>query len=640
MQIAILWVLLFAFGAAFVLQVAKRVRLVADGSGDFRIDQIGHRLRRVFFDVILQRRTIVERPVAGIAHALVFWGFVAFAGYTLVEFLYGLGVVDLRHTVWFGMYRVALVPFAGAALIGIGFLLIRRVAIRPAGLGATVSIESVVIALFILTLMATFLLSFVLEHSTPAGQVNWWLHTVVILAFLALIPASKHLHLLLSPVAIFFRPQELGALENLDFEKDQVGLETVKDLSKKNVLDALTCVECGRCQDNCPAAATGKVLNPKLIVLQTQEAVLAGHRDRPLAAVYSEEALWQCTTCGACEHQCPVGIEHLPLLIGARRGLVSNGDAPAYLAGTYNNLERRQNIWGLTYDRRDTFIQSAGLEYFDPTRHDVLIWLGCAGSFDADFQKSLRSLFGILRARNVTFGVLSKERCTGDTAKRTGNEFLFQELATSNIEALAAARPKTIVTSCPHCLKTIGEDYRRFGFGSRVIHSAAFVAELTRDVPTKPGDGTSVTYHDPCYLGRYAGVVDEPRALLDKCGADVIEPERTRDNPFCCGAGGGLLFADTEEQPGSRIADIRFDQLEKTGAPTVVTSCPFCTIMLKGAQASDASSDVVVTDLMTYVHDRLGLSGSPESTSAPDHSAPSSTVTSAGPTSKRSATMP
>lgn len=607
MQIALTWILLCVFGSTFVIQVTKRLRLVQAGTGAFSLNDVPVRLRRVFSDVVLQRRTVQGRPAVGLAHAFVFWGFVAFGGYTTVEFLYGLGIVDLRHTPWFTAYRVVLIPFAIAVSVGIGLLLFRRVVVRPSGLGTSLSLESVTIAIFIMTLMATFLLGFWLEQDTTAGQLNWWLHTLVILLFLALIPASKHFHLLLSPVAIFFRSPELGTLENLDFDKGEVGLETVKDLSKKNVLDSLTCVECGRCQDNCPAAAAGKTLNPKLIVLQTQRAVLDGPREQKLAALYSEEALWQCTTCGACENQCPVGIEHLPVLIGARRGLVSNGEAPVYLGGMYNNLERKQNIWGLTYDKRDKFIQSSGLEYFDAVRHDVLIWLGCAGSFDADFQKSLRSLFGILRSKRVPFGVLKNERCTGDTAKRTGNEYLFQELAKANIEGLTAVKPKTIVTSCPHCLKTIGEDYRRFGYECRVVHAASFIAELSKDSPAKAPDGTSVTYHDPCYLGRYAGVVDQPRALLDKAGVKVVEPERNRENPFCCGAGGGLLFADKEEQPGSRISDVRFEQLTKTGAETVVTACPFCSIMLKGAQANSASS-VKVTDLMTYVHDRMGLS--------------------------------
>jgi len=607
------WLLFVASVAAFAAQVARRVQLIAAAPNTFSVDNLGFRVNRFLVDVIFQARTIRERPIAGIAHAFVFWGFVAFGGYTLTEFLRGLGIVDLTHTTWFTAYRMALTPFALAVLGGILFLLIRRVFVRPVGLGTKVSIESIVIALFIATLMITYLLTFRLEEGTIVERVNWWVHMLVILAFMALIPASKHFHLVVSPITVLLKSPELGNLPNLDFEKEQVGLETVKDLGSKSVLDAFTCVECGRCQVNCPAWGAGKELNPKAIILQTKDALLAGGRDRKLGEIYSEKVLWQCTTCGACENQCPVGIEHLPVLIGSRRGLVSNGDAPDYLGAMYNNLERRSNIWGLGYDQRTKFVQSAGLETFDAAKHDVLVWLGCAGSFDADFQKSLRSLFGILRAAGVRFGVLAKERCNGDPAKRTGNEYMYQELANGNIEDLKASGVKKILTSCPHCVKTIGDDYRKFGYEVEILHTSVFVEGLLRDgnaalagtsSAALSGPRETVTYHDPCYLGRYAGKVDEPRNLLTRFGADIIEPERNRDNPYCCGAGGGLLFADKEEEPGSRISDVRFKQLQATGAHTVVTACPFCSIMLKGAQAS-AQADTQFVDLMTYVNGKL-----------------------------------
>jgi Fe-S oxidoreductase len=603
MAVVAFWLLFLSFIGAFAAQVGRRVQLIAAAPNTFSTENLGVRARRFLVDVVLQVRTIKERPLAGLAHALVFWGFVAFGGYTLTELLRGLGIADLTHTGWFSAYRVALVPFAAAALGGILYLLIRRALVRPAGLGSKVSVESIVIGLFIATLMITFLLTFGLEEGTTAERATWWVHMLVILAFLALIPASKHFHLVLSPITVFLKSPELGNLPNLDFEKEQVGLETLKDLGSKSVLDAFTCVECGRCQDNCPAWGAGKDLNPKTIILQTQESLLAGERERKLGEVYSEKVLWQCTTCGACEKQCPVGIEHLPILIGARRGLVSNGDAPDYLGAMYNNLERRSNIWGLGYDQRAKFVQSAALETFDPAKHDVLVWLGCAGSFDADFQKSLRSLFGILRAKNVRFGVLSKERCTGDPAKRTGNEYMYQELANANIEDLKAAGVKRILTSCPHCVKTIGNDYRKFGYEVEIVHTSVYVEALTRDL-RHDGSTDTVTFHDPCYLGRYAGTVDEPRALLTRFGADIKEPERNRENPYCCGAGGGLLFADKEEEPGTRISDVRFKQLQATGANTVVTACPFCSIMLKGAQAS-AQAETQFVDLMTYVNGKL-----------------------------------
>ncbi len=606
METLLLWLLVIGFVSAFAAQVAPRVRLIAAAPNTFSTDNPGFRVARFLTDVVGQRKTISERPVAGFAHALVFWGFIAFGGYTTLEFLAGLGIVDLTQSAAFGIYRAVLTPFAVAVVCGIVYLLIRRAFVRPVALGTHVSIESIVIGLFIVTLMVTFLLTWRLDEASLAGRVNWWVHATVILAFLALIPASKHFHLVLSPIAVFLKSPELGNVPNLDFEKEQVGLETVKDLGSKSVLDAFTCVECGRCQVNCPAWGAGKELNPKAIILQTQEGLLAGKPETRLVDLYSEKVLWQCTTCGACENQCPVGIEHLPILIGARRGLVSNGEAPEYLGAMYNNLERRSNIWGLSYDQRQKFVDSAALEVFDPRQHDVLVWLGCAGAFEADFQKSLRSMFEILRAKGVKFGVLAKERCTGDAAKRTGNEYMYQELANANIEDLKTASPKTILTSCPHCVKTIGEDYRKFGYTVNVVHSAVYVEELTRSDRASAGQAAeTVTYHDPCYLGRYAGKTDEPRALLTRFGADVREPERNRENPYCCGAGGGLLFADKDEEPGSRISDVRFKQLRDTGAGTVVTACPFCSIMLKGAQSSAPEANVQFVDLMSFVNGRL-----------------------------------
>ncbi|MGC4080731.1 MAG: (Fe-S)-binding protein [Vicinamibacterales bacterium] len=383
METLLLWLLVLAFVGAFAAQVATRIRLIAAAPNTFSTENTPFRVRRFVSDVLGQRKTIVERPWAGVAHAFVFWGFIAFAGYTTCEFLAGLGIVDLTHTVAFAVYRAVLTPFAVAVLCGIVFLLVRRGLVRPVGLGTHVSVESIVIGLFIATLMVTFLLTWRLDEASVAGRVNWWLHAVVILAFLALIPASKHFHLVLSPVTVFLESPELGNVPNLDFEKEQVGLETLKDLGSKSVLDAFTCVECGRCQVNCPAWGAGKALNPKEIVLRTQEGLLTKPNETKLVDLYPDGVLWQCTTCGACENQCPVGIEHLPILIGARRGLVSNGEAPEYLGAMYNNLERRSNIWGLSYDQRQKFVDSAQLELFESAaarRAGVARMRGCVRS--------------------------------------------------------------------------------------------------------------------------------------------------------------------------------------------------------------------------------------------------------------------
>jgi Fe-S oxidoreductase len=589
------------FVAGFIVQMATRWRLIQAAPNNFSIDDTGARVERFLSEVVFQSRVISERKAVGIAHLAVFWGFVAFGGFTAVEMLRGLGIVDLTDTTLFTIYKMALIPFAAGVLIGIIGLAIRRAFVRPPGLGATVSKESLLIAFFIAMLMVTFFVSFGYEHDA-IGRANWWVHMLIILAFLVLVPNSKHLHLILSPATVFLKSPVLGTVPNLDFEKEQVGLETVKDLPSKTVLDAFTCVECGRCQDNCPAFGTGKRLNPKVIVLQNEAALLAGEREKRLVDVYDEDVLWQCTTCGACEQSCPVGVEHLPNIIGARRGLVSNGEAPEFLTPMFTNLERRQNIWGLMYDQRSKFVQSAALETFDPQKHEYLIWLGCAGAFEADYQKSMRSLFELLRANGKTFGVLSKERCIGDPAKRTGNEYMFQELATQNIADLRASGVKKIVTSCPHCVKTIGHDYLMMGYQVEAVHSASLVEELTRNIRHEWAERENVTYHDPCYLGRYADTHQEPRALLERFGATISEPTRHGNNPFCCGAGGGLLFE--EHESGKRISQERFDQLQATGAGTVVMACPFCSIMLKGAQAS-ANAPVQMIDLMTWVDGKM-----------------------------------
>ena len=586
----------------FGVQIASRVRLVLRTKNNFRLDGLPTRLGRVLFEVIFQRKTIAAKPVVGTAHALVFWGFVAFAGYTTVEFLNGLDFVDWTETAWFRGYVLGLVPFAWAVLAGMALLSVRRGLLRPAVLSLTgrVSKESLLIGFLITTLMVTFLLALRLEGT--AARINWWLHAVVILGFLVLIPNSKHLHLVISPITLLLKSERLGTVPNLDFEKEEVGFEAVKDLEAKEVLDAFTCVECGRCQERCPAFATGKLLNPKRLILQNEEALLAGRLDQKLVDLYDPGVLWQCTTCGACENACPVGIEHLPLIIGARRGLTSNGEAPNYMGAVYNHLERRGNIWGLDSSQREKFLAAAELEQFDPAKHEYLVWLGCAGNFEADYQKSLRSMFAILRAKGVTFGVLSRERCNGDPAKRTGNEFVFQELATQNITDLKAAGAKKIVTSCPHCLKTLGHDYQMLGFEAQVLHSSTFVEALTRDSQSLAG-ADRVTFHDPCYLGRYAGEVRAPRTLLERFGGQVTEATKHGHETFCCGAGGGLLFEDREEQ-GKRISQERFDQLVATGARTIVMGCPFCSVMLRGAQASSETS-VELVDLMTYVDGKL-----------------------------------
>ncbi len=387
---------------------------------------------------------------------------------------------------------------------------------------------------------------------------------VVILTFLGLIPNSKHLHLCCRRATVFLKSPVLANLPNLDFEKEEVGLEAVKDLPRKQVLDAFTCVECGRCQENCPAFGTGKLLNPKRLILQNEQALLGGKADQKLVELYDEGILWQCTTCGACENQCPVGIEHLPVIIGARRGLVSNGEAADYLGPVYNNLERRGNIWGLLYDQREKFVE-VGRSSRSSTRPSTSTSCGSAArapSRRTSRSRSARcSTFCAQRASPSGCSPRSAVPATSPSAAATSTCSRSWPRRTSR--SSRTPRRTKIITSCPHCLKTIGLDYQAFGFHADVVHSSVLVAQLLADTPAQSA-GETVTFHDPCYLGRYARHDEEPRALLARVGATVIEPVRNRQNPFCCGAGGGLLFE--EHEPGKRISQERFEQLQATGA--------------------------------------------------------------------------
>ena len=609
MATLVLWLLVFAFAGAFAAQVATRVRLIAAAPNNFSLENLPARIRRFTFDVLLQRQTIKERPVAGFAHALVFWGFVAFALYTTVEFLYGLGIVDLTETRWFAAYRIILSPFAVGVLAGIIWLFIRRAFVRPPGLGAKVSIESLVIAVFIATLMVTFLLGMRLDLNTTAGRINWWIHAFVILAFLALIPASKHFHLVLSPITVFLKSPVLGNLPNLDFEKEEVGLETVKDLKSKSVLDAFTCVECGRCQVNCPAWGAGKELNPKAIILQTQDALLAGERDKKLVDVYSEKVLWQCTTCGACENQCPVGIEHLPILIGARRGLVSNGEAPEYLGGDVQPPRTPEQYLGARL--------RPAPEVRDLRRARDVRSAHARCPRVARLRGRLRSRFSEVAAIAVRDPPVARRAIRrpqqGKVHRRSGE-------ADGQRVHVSGARQREHRGSQgsgseenPDVLPALREDDRRRLPPLRLRGRDRALGRVRRGTAAQRAVGRFRERRDrdvsrPVLPRSVRAARWTSRGIfLTRFGATIAEPERNRENPYCCGAGGGLLFADKEEEPGSRISDVRFKQLKATGANTVVTACPFCSIMLKGAHASAGAEggDVQFVDLMTFVNGKL-----------------------------------
>jgi Fe-S oxidoreductase len=533
------------------------------------------RLWNWIWEVALQGKVIRERPLPGIAHALVFWGFLAFALISVDHLLAGVGLDVLAHD---GFYARFAGVFAIAVAVSMAGLGVRRFVVRPRWLGP-VSHSSAVITVLILTLMITYIAGWLwLPEGSEAGRVNWWIHTIALLAFLPLIPRTKHLHLMLSPVTIFFRRGSFSRIPPLEGDED-FGIETGRDITRLVALQVFSCVECGRCTQHCPANNTGKILDPKKIALGVK-AYLVEHGpggSEPVVGKYvPEEMLWQCTSCGACEYQCPVGIEHLPIIIGLRRGLVNTGKwEDPYGEKLFLSIEKYGNSLGFSSTERDKFIAKHAMPAFDGSQ-EYCLWLGCMGAYDPGGREIILSLIQVLNYLNTSWGVLRKERCTGDPVRRLGNDLLVANLAEFNSEQLRAAKVVKLLTICPHCVRTIAEDWKEFGVEIQIEHHSEFLARNAARLPTR--NGQHIAFHDPCYLGRYRDVYEAPRTVVAHAGTPV-EPERTRHRAFCCGAGGGRMYLG--EEVGKRVNVERAEQLAATGAPAVAAACPFCNTMFR-----------------------------------------------------------
>jgi len=562
-------------------RTVAHVLRTARATPDFSLAPIGPRIRQFLWEVVAQGKVIRGRPLAGLAHAFVFWGFCAFALVTLNHFAEPFGLRLLSpSSVWGRAYLDFVAVWAVAVAISITGLFVRRFIARPVWLGK-LSKESGVIAGLILVLMLTYLAGLWLADGA-AARVNWWLHTLALLVFLPLIPHTKHLHLALSPVTVFLRRQGFSRIPPLEGDED-FGLDTGKDITRIDALQAFSCVECGRCTEHCPANNTGKVLNPKEIVLGLRHYLNefgAGGEAPLLGQHIDEEAAFQCTTCGGCEFECPVGIQHLPLIIGLRRGAVNTGKwENDYGSKLFLNLERNGNALGFAPAERQKFIEKNDLPLFDGTQ-EYCLWLGCMGAYDPQGREIVLALARVLRHAGVTFGVLRKEKCTGDPARRLGNDLAAAQLAEANIETLRAAKVARIVSICPHCVRTIGTDWREYGAAFDIVHHSELLARLGARLPAARASATKVVFHDPCYLGRYRNVYDQPRGVLARY-ADVTDPPRARERSFCCGAGGGQMFLG--EEKGKRVNIARAEELVATGAPVIGTACPFCQSMFRDA---------------------------------------------------------
>jgi Fe-S oxidoreductase len=636
--------------------------IVRRGHPDLALDALPQRIWRALVVFLSQRTVLRARLGTSLLHAFVAWGFTYYFLVNFGDVLQGF-IPHFRFLgdgLLGGLYRLCADLLSVAVLAGAIYFLIRRFGTPARQLTIAENVkmhpkaasgmrrDSLIVGVFILMHVGFRFVgasAAIAAHGAdgwqpfgslaarlwarlpPAGlvaleHVAWWLALGLILVFMPYFPYSKHLHLIIAPINFLTRPQRtaLGALPPMDFddpETEEFGVQRLEQLGQTLLLDAFACVMCNRCQDVCPAYVTGKELSPaalevnKRYMLKSDMAALAGGAtSAPLVGnAISESALWACTTCGACVEICPVGNEPMFDIMGLRRyQVLTGGEFPDQLQNAFNGMERQGNPWQMSEDR---MAWSEGLEVLtveDNPDFEYLYWVGCAASYDPRAKEVARSFVKILNAAGVNYAVLGDpESCTGDTARRSGHEYLFFEMASSNIETLNGVGARRIVATCPHCLHTLGAEYGQFGGNFEVIHHTTLINQLIGTGKLKltgaSGDREKVTFHDPCYLGRHNGIFDDPRNALDSGDVELVEMARVRDNSFCCGAGGGQMWK--EDEPGNETVNVaRFKEAEGTGADTLAVGCPFCLVMMTDANRASGES-MVVRDVAEIVADSI-----------------------------------
>jgi len=467
-------------------------------------------------------------------------------------------------------------------------------------------------------------------------HLSWWVHILCVLGFACYIPFSKHLHLVAGPINLYFKRQKsygkvdkkkdlMAMLEDDNADEDDMsmgGIQYLHDLSWKNVLDTFACIECGRCDDVCPANATGKELSPKWMIVNMKHLIsdekdklLKGEQSQtPLVGhVMTEDALWSCTTCGGCMEVCPMGIEHIVDIVGMRQHqLMEAEEFPAEFTTLFNNLERQGNPWGQAQSTRADWAKGLEVKTLsqieDINEIDVLYWVGCAGSYDDNAKKVATAFSKLMHAAGMRFAILGKEeKCCGDPARRCGNEFLAQSMAAENVEVMNEYGVKHVVTSCPHCFHTIKNEFPDFGGHYEVKHHTELLQELILSGKLRVNTETAqhlTTFHDPCYLGRHNDVYDQPRELIKAVGLPQVEMKQNRKTSFCCGAGGGQMWK--EENTGTRVNIARTKQALDTGAELVAVGCPFCKTMIQDGVNDHSKGDTVkVRDIAEILADAV-----------------------------------
>ncbi|NUQ36802.1 MAG: (Fe-S)-binding protein [Caldilineales bacterium] len=638
-------------------------RVIRRGQGDFDDANILRRTLAAGLSWLTLKPTWKTRPISSLFHAFIAWGFIFYflvnfgdvvQGYFPIHFL-GTGLVG-------DIYRLLADLLSVGVLVGMVYFLIRRFLFNAPALtfrpnvklmervqAGGVRRDSLIVGLFILFHVG---FRFLGESFRVAGEgsadpfqpfasavaaawaglsqntlifwqhASWWIALGLILAFVPYFPYTKHFHLIMSGVNFLVKPQRkaLGALEPIDFSDEsieQFGAARLEDLPWKHILDAYACIMCNRCQDVCPAYTTGKELSPsalevnKRYFINAHMADLAADQPSPqplLDFAISEAAVWACTACGACIEVCPVGNEPMfDILYMRRNQVLMESSFPEQLQTAFSGMERTGNPWKMSASDRMRWAEGLDVPTVaENPDFDLLWWVGCAPAYDMRAQATAKAFARVLKAAGVNFAVLGElESCTGDAARRAGNEYLFFEMAKQNIETLNEAGARRIVATCPHCLHTLGKEYGALGGAYEVIHHTELIAELVatgRLHPRLAADG-AITYHDPCYLGRHNGIYDAPRAALTAVAGNFIELNRSRNNSFCCGAGGAQMWK--EEEHGDEAVNMnRYQEAAATGAATIAVGCPFCLTMLTDA-SKQAGAGVAVKDIVELIAESI-----------------------------------
>ena len=610
------------------------------GQGAARFDRPADRLKMVIEHAVAQRRTARD-AFAGSFHRLITYGFVILTiATTVVALDADFGTTIMRGRFYLYFQSLIVDVFGALVMVGVGMAASRRYLKRPKKLIYTDEATLILVVIFAICLQGFLvegwriavtrdpwgawspfgnLLAIASRALLTDGQMQtahlgvWWFHLATVFGFIAWAPYTKMMHAITAPLNIYTASLvPLGAtLKNIDFEKtESFGVNALTDYTWKDLLDLDACTECGRCTSVCPANTVGKELSPRDIILQlrdlmhSEQSAISNQQSAIIGALpaTSPRSLWQCTTCAACMETCPVFIEQMPKIVDLRRHLVmEEADFPDSMQEAISSLEKRGHPFSGTQATRVDWAEGLNVKLVNDAKDaEVLLWVGCGGALVERNQKVTRATAQLLAQAGVNFAILGREeKCSGDPARRIGNEFLFEMLAKENVAKLNKYDVKKVITACPHCFNTFRNEYPQYGGRFEVYHHSEYLAKLVSDGRLKPQTESdrTITFHDPCYLGRQNGVYDAPRTLVTISSRQApIELERSREKSFCCGGGGGMSFV--EEPPDQRVNQERAREILETGADTVAVGCPFCMTMLEdGINARKGSRDIRVRDV-------------------------------------------